>query len=147
MPHTQEGSVLLTRQGGQEGDIFEKGAWSLICKVTRWRKQESHSCKGNTHPTPPQAGNGSDLMQSSYNMLWVLLFQSLVACELKLCSTPRDPVDCSPPGSSVHGIVQARILESIAISFSIFSHWGSSNIRGTEVCKGLDGIVMRLVGP
>ena len=28
------------------------------------------------------------------------------------------PVDCSPPGSSVHGIFQARILEWVAISFS-----------------------------
>ena len=29
-----------------------------------------------------------------------------------------DPMDCSPPGSSVHGILQARILEWVAISFS-----------------------------
>ena len=29
-----------------------------------------------------------------------------------------DPEDCNPPGSSVHGILQARILESVAISFS-----------------------------
>ena len=29
-----------------------------------------------------------------------------------------DPVDCSPPGSSVHGIFQARILAWVAISFS-----------------------------
>ena len=29
-----------------------------------------------------------------------------------------DPVDCSPPGSSVHEILQARILEWVAISFS-----------------------------
>ena len=29
-----------------------------------------------------------------------------------------DPVDCSPPGSSVHGILQARILEWVAIPFS-----------------------------
>ena len=29
-----------------------------------------------------------------------------------------DPMDCSPPGSSVHGIFQARILEGAAISFS-----------------------------
>ena len=28
-----------------------------------------------------------------------------------------DPVDCSPPGSSVHGILQARILEWVAVSF------------------------------
>ena len=34
------------------------------------------------------------------------------------CPTLCDPVDCSPPGSSVHGILQARILEWVAISFS-----------------------------
>ena len=32
--------------------------------------------------------------------------------------TLGDSVDCSPPGSSVHGILQARILEWVAISFS-----------------------------
>ena len=34
------------------------------------------------------------------------------------CLTLRDPMDCSPPGSSIHGIFQARVLESVAISFS-----------------------------
>ena len=34
------------------------------------------------------------------------------------CPTLRDPVDCRPPGSSVHGILQARILAWVAISFS-----------------------------
>ena len=34
------------------------------------------------------------------------------------CLTPRDPMDCSPPGSSVHGIFQARVLEWGAIAFS-----------------------------
>ena len=33
------------------------------------------------------------------------------------CTTPCSPMDCSPPGSSVHGILQARILEWVAISF------------------------------
>ena len=37
---------------------------------------------------------------------------------LQSCLTPCDPVDRSPPGSSVHGILLARILEWIAISFS-----------------------------
>ena len=36
----------------------------------------------------------------------------------QLCPTPNDPVDCSPPGPSVHGIFQARILEWGAIAFS-----------------------------
>ena len=34
------------------------------------------------------------------------------------CPTLRDPMDCSPPGSSVHGIFQARVLERGAIAFS-----------------------------
>ena len=34
------------------------------------------------------------------------------------CPTLRDPMDCSPPGSSIHGIFQARILEWVAIAFS-----------------------------
>ena len=34
------------------------------------------------------------------------------------CPTLCDPLDCSPPGSSIHGILQARILEWIAIAFS-----------------------------
>ena len=36
----------------------------------------------------------------------------------ELCLTLCDPMDCSPPGSSVHGILQARILEWVAIPFS-----------------------------
>ena len=34
------------------------------------------------------------------------------------CPTLRDPMDCSPPGSSAHGIFQARVLEWVAIAFS-----------------------------
>ena len=37
---------------------------------------------------------------------------------LQSCLTLCDLVDCSPPDSSVHGILQARIVECIAISFS-----------------------------
>ena len=40
-------------------------------------------------------------------------------CEVaQSCLTLWDPMDCSPPGSSVHGIFQARILEWVAISYS-----------------------------
>ena len=34
------------------------------------------------------------------------------------CPTLIDPMDCSPPGFSVHGIFQARVLEWVAIAFS-----------------------------
>ena len=34
------------------------------------------------------------------------------------CQTLSDPMDCSPPGSSIHGILQARVLEWAATAFS-----------------------------
>ena len=39
------------------------------------------------------------------------------------CQTLCNPMDCSPPGSSVHWILQARILEQLAILFSRGSSW------------------------
>ena len=48
-------------------------------------------------------------------LIFVLVNQS--------CPTLRDSIDYSPPGSSVHGILQARILEWVAISFSRGSSW------------------------
>ena len=52
----------------------------------------------------------------------------VTACCLfaKLCLTLCDPMDCGPPGSSVYGIFQARILEWVAISFSRGSTWTTS---------------------
>ena len=51
-----------------------------------------------------------------------ILLSDLKACVhvqlLQSCSTFCDPMDCSPPGSSVHGILQARILELVAMSSS-----------------------------
>ena len=52
------------------------------------------------------------------------------AKSLQSCPTLCNPVDCSLPGSSVHGILQARILEWVAGSCSllqgIFLTWGSN---------------------
>ena len=58
------------------------------------------------------------------------------------CPTLRDPMDCSLPGSSVHGIFQARVLEWVAIVFSclkdfddpygIWSHHFMANTWGNN---------------
>ena len=47
---------------------------------------------------------------------WVLA--QYVCSVAQLCPTLCNPMDCSPPGSSVHGIIPARILEWVAISSS-----------------------------
>ena len=49
-----------------------------------------------------------------FNCKWVPVVLMLVT---QLCTTLCDPMNCSPPGSSIHGIFQARILEWVAISF------------------------------
>ena len=51
-------------------------------------------------------------------------WQRLCVCSVVLsCPTLCDPMDCTLPGSSVHGIFQTRILEWVAISFSRGSSW------------------------
>ena len=45
----------------------------------------------------------------------------------QLCPTLSDPMDCSPPGSSVHEIFQARVLEWGAIAFSEYIARGTEN--------------------
>ena len=66
---------------------------------------------------------------------WKLLTQSY--------STLCDPMDCSPPGSSVQGILQARILEWVAISFSR----GSSQPRDWTQVSCIAGRLYRLRQP
>ena len=58
-----------------------------------------------------------------YNIIHSNLYSFLHAAaaaakSLQLCPTLCDPIHCSPPGSSVPGILQAGILEWVAISFS-----------------------------
>ena len=52
-----------------------------------------------------------------------MIFLSSLGAAAQSCPTLCDPLDCSPPGSSVHAISQARILEWVAISFSRGSSW------------------------
>ena len=48
----------------------------------------------------------------------VRISRAVCARSLQSCPTLCEPMDCSPPGSSVHGILQARILEYTAVLFS-----------------------------
>ena len=48
-----------------------------------------------------------------------LLSIAAAAKSLQACPTLCDPMDCRHPGSSIHGIFQARVLEWVAIAFSV----------------------------
>ena len=49
---------------------------------------------------------------------WGAHITTMCVLVAQLCTTLCNPIDCSPPGPSVHGILQARTLEQVAISFS-----------------------------
>ena len=104
--------------------------WSLQAALSS-RRRASHvkegtvgcgedlSPQGLSCPSPrPDWGRHSHTIQERdlNRKLCVFIIQS--------CLTFCNPKDCSPPGCSVHGILQARILEWLAMPFSRES-WGS----------------------
>ena len=68
------------------------------------------------------------LREKIYLLSWLTVWKNrslgnrramcLCANSLQSCPTLCDPMDCSPPGSSVHDVIQSRILEWVAMSFS-----------------------------
>ena len=58
-------------------------------------------------------------------LYWTVRFECVCVLVTQLCLALCHPTDCSPPGSSVHGILQARILEWVASPSSM----GSSQSR------------------
>ena len=65
------------------------------------------------------------------------LTAAAAAKSLQSCPTLCDPVDGSPPGSAIPGILQARTLEWAAISFSI-----SEAAKQTSIRTGIDQIAL-----
>ena len=61
-------------------------------------------------------GKGELLLWETRNVMKCVA--ATAAKSLQSCPTPCDPIDGSPPGSPVPGILQARALEWVAISFS-----------------------------
>ena len=70
---------------------------------------------GVSAPTPKPQGliSGQEWRFHKWFVMTLTLTLKSLSC-VRLC----DPMDCSLPGSSVHGIFQARVLEWVAISFS-----------------------------
>ena len=80
-------------------------------------------------------GNGKPLesTEQGSDVTWLEVKWSEVA---HLCPTLCDPMDCNQSDSSLHGILQARVLEWIAISFSVtWPDLGLDNIPSVAVWK------------
>ena len=90
-------------------EMVEEPEIKLPAFIGSWRNQE------NSRKTSTSAS--LTLLKPLTMRWWWVVAQS--------CSILSDPIDCSPPRSSVHGIFQARILEWVAIPFS----------RGPSQCR------------
>ena len=91
----------------------------MLCCLSRDLTEPAGTSKFLPSPGALLKRYGYHLLTSTVKKLispkYPLKVKVLVA---QLCPTRCDPVDCSPPGSSVRGILQARILEWVAIPFS-----------------------------
>ena len=109
--------------GAVEGDWAQERSVQKVPSATARVRRAGHV----TYITPLDA-----LSFSEKAKLKVLVAQ--------LCPTLCDPMDCSLPGSSIRGILQARILEGVAISFSR----GSSRPRDRTLVSHTVGRLYRL---
>ena len=60
----------------------------------------------------------------------------------QLCLTVSDPMDCSLPGSSVHGIFQARVLNWGAIAFSSLVNRKGEKTQPKEVAREIFSFIL-----
>ena len=110
------------------GHVLNSTRLTVFCEVTinlekyavipgsqaiRWFLQQPHSVwdwpTSTIKAIPPDINTKKSLRTCGFYMMAVVSVSRVWLC---------DPLDCSPPGSSVHEIYQARILEWVVISFS-----------------------------
>ena len=102
----------------------------------------------STTPPPPPSLDYCSFVESLKleNCSWgcefsnfPFLFQHCFGCSrsevTQSCPTLFDPMDCSLPGSALHGIFQTRVLEWFAISFSRGSSWPRDQTPGLLHCR------------
>ena len=81
------------------------------------------SCSFHHGIFPTQGLNPVSCIAGGFFASWATREAKACVLVTQLYLTLWDPMDCSPPGSSVHGILQARMLEWVAVPFSRGSSW------------------------
>ena len=105
--------VVLTGPRCRKLSRWSGARWGSLRIVRRQQEQRENQDRSPSWALPSKAGQGK---------------QSAIGCcclVTQSCPTLCDPMGCSPPGSSAHGILQARVLEGVARPFSR----GSSRFR------------------
>ena len=91
----------------------------------------------------PAWTSGCSQFMYCWSLTWRILSITLLVCaaavakSLQSCPTLCNPIDGSPPGSTAPGILQARTLEWVAISFSNAWKWSRSVVSNSSRTHGL----------
>ena len=109
--NSEQGTRAEAREIFQSASVFRAHRWWLF-----WRGERRRGVNWR--------------VDSAHSGICVCLCVYVCVCMCtQSCPTLYDPMDCNPPGSSVHGIFQARIPEWVAISFSRRSSWFRNRTR------------------
>ena len=98
----------------------------MVRQISLFPDQDLPGCSSPTHPSIPDACPSPSpqhtwvFSELSWLILWSDLKLWLKVLVHQLCLTLCTSVDCSSPGSFVHGILQVRILEWVATPFTWF---------------------------
>ena len=95
---------------------------SLVTPESGWNKRTCHPVILQPAPRNKFLCQAKNVLMN-YPSFPFLGFWFVALLVTKLCLTLCDPMDCSPPASSVHGILQARILVWVATSFYRGPSW------------------------
>ena len=101
---SQQGDCLMTPSGTLSGTQQEFYCGHLTARKIKTSSVGANLGRSKTH-TPPRVMDYTEVAAAA-------------AKSLQSCPTLCDPIDGSPPGSPAPGILQARTLEWVAISFS-----------------------------
>ena len=107
------GTKFQERGGGAQDP-----AQGSLCLLVSLHLTTCHSASLSPPPPPPTSGAEQTHGSHPHSLVQALCPAQVKVLVTQSCLTLCDPVDCSSSGSSVHGILQARILEWVAISFS-----------------------------
>ena len=114
--------VLHHRMWDVTSWVLLKGPYDISKKYKQIKFLQSDFC-----PVRKEAGAGErhissffflfplDTLESPFGPHLTIIVACVDAKSLQLCPTLCNPMDCSPPGSSVQGVLQARILEWVAM--------------------------------
>ena len=108
--------------------LIIKGVNIIVTRSTRTDPQEQWKLKNLTTPTGEKLklsnpDNGRKKWYSLFGKVFYKIYWKWKVLVAQSCLTIWDCMDCSPPGSSVDGILQARVLEWVTIPFSRDSSW------------------------